>query len=154
MQLYRSRLMKVAVCSFLLGFLPTAVTLYLIAPRPGLVPGLLLVASAIGFFIALFACSHLERSLRESTLEINTSNKDPRLGLVHYLDETHQILTSLRYQVAHRDNDVFTYEPYARLKILSGPLQVVKSPYDLVITGPHGTLKILASQLGLKKIYL
>lgn len=116
----------------------------------------LIVSPVFGALFGLFVAGHLERNMKRETLIINSNNKDPNKGLNFYLEEIKEYLFVMRYQqdqIFTQENYV-TFSPRPRLKIMGGNVTIKKDPYEIEVEAPVGVIRILESQLDLKKIFL
>ncbi len=97
--------------------------------------------------------------MKSDTLTINSSNRAPNKGLEEYKQEIDSYLISMRYEKVsqyHRDNNqlVREYTPRPRLKVMGGNIKIITDPYEIFVEAPIGVIRILESQLDLKKIFM
>ncbi len=114
----------------------------------------MMVGAILGALASLGLSFYLVRDLKRETLEINSGNKDPRKGLSWYHDEIAQYLHSQRYQEIKTQNSKRCFSPPIMGQHMGGVIELEADAYSITITGPRGFIRILASILEIKKIFL
>lgn len=136
--------------SFLLIFLISTISLSLIIP----VKAALIISTVFGILFGLFAAGHIERTMEMESFTINSSNKNPTLGLQYYFNEMDQYLMVMRYSKEVIGENLYHYTPRPRLRVMGGNVEIKKTAYEIEVKAPTGVVRILKSQLDLEKIFL
>lgn len=110
-----------------------------------------LVFASIGAFGLSF---YLVRDLSQETLSITSGTKDSQKSMRWYEDEILSFLASQRYRELAREGDARVFEPRMLGQHMGGPVRVTATSFEVTISGPRGIVRILASLLDLKKIFL
>lgn len=97
---------------------------------------------------------YLVRDLSRETLTITSATKDKQRSMRWYEDEILSFLASQRYQELARDGATRVFEPRMLGQHMGGTVTLAASAYEITLTGPRGVVRILASLLDLKKIFL
>lgn len=114
----------------------------------------LIIGLVFGSLFGLFAAGHIERNLKRDTLEINSSNKAPTIGLHSYREEINQFLSAMRYRQSETYSNITIYTPRVNLRVMGGNIKIEQTPYYISIEAPVGVIRILSSQLEIQKIFL
>lgn len=114
----------------------------------------LMVGTILGALASLGLSFYLVRDLKRETLEINSANKDPRKGLSWYHNEIAQYLHSQRYQEMKSSTSKRCFTPPIMGQHMGGVIELESDAYSITITGPRGFIRILASVLEIKKIFI
>ena len=116
--------------------------------------GIFIVAPLISSLLGIFFGFHLTRDLKMETLEINQQNKDSRKGLSWYEEAILDQLQAERYSEIERIGQKRIFGPRNLGKVMGGNIELEVNTYWITITGPRGFVRILASTLDIKKIFL
>lgn len=140
---------------FLLTAIPLSVVISLLLGFfIGFRPGIFIVAPLISTLLGIFFGFHLTRDLKMETLEINQQNKDSRKGLSWYEEAILDQLRAERYSEIERLGPKRIFGPRDLGKVMGGNIELEVNTYWITVTGPRGFVRILASTLDIKKIFL
>lgn len=140
---------------FLISSVPvTLVVALLLGLFVGFRPGLFVVAPLIGTLVGIFCGFHLIRDLQTESFEINQQNKDSQKGLSWYEEMILDQLKAERYIEIGKEGNKRYFSPQIRAQIMGGNIELEVNPYWITVTGPRGFIRILASTLDIKKIFL
>jgi hypothetical protein len=140
---------------FLITSLPvTLVVALLLGLIIGFRPGLFIVAPLIGTLLGMFAGFHLTRDLKTESFEINQQNKDSQKGLSWYEEAILDQLRAERYIETEKNGNKRVFTPNIRAQVMGGNVELEVNTYWITVTGPRGFIRILASTLDIKKIFL
>ncbi|GEM_PF-6736861 len=140
---------------FLLVSLPMSLLIGLLLTLfMGFRPGVFLVSPLFGSLAGLFAGFHLTRELKRETLEINQQNKDSQKGLPWYEEAILEQLHAERYIESEKLGAKRIFVPQIRGQVMGGHIELEVQTYWITISGPRGFIRILASTLDIKKIFL
>jgi hypothetical protein len=114
----------------------------------------ILVGAVFGAIGAFGMSFFLVRDLKRETLEITSANKDSRKSMKWYEDEILSYLMSQRYKELTAINGVRQFTPRSMSQHMGGLVELESTTFSITLTAPRGTVRILASILDLKKIFL
>jgi len=114
----------------------------------------LVVAFPFAMVVTCFIFFHLKKEMGRSSFEINASNKNPRIGLQVYLEQSLEYFAALNYSIKQLNHQSWILTPPERAQIMGGEIHILKDSTFIEIQGPTSALIILQSILDLKKIYL
>lgn len=109
------------------------------------------VGCIFGVLFGLFCAGHMERNLKKETMEINSGNKNPQIGLQEYMDDIEEFMYIMRYKRVEETKDQILFQPRMRLKTMGGEVHITKTPYDITINAPVGVIRIFKKQFELKE---
>lgn len=143
--------MKVATVIFLFAFL---ISFLIFGLMFGTWPEAIKVALILGVLAASGISFYLVRDLKRETLEITSANKDSQKSMKWYEDEILSFLRAQRYEELPSHEGKRIFSPRAMTQHMGGIVEVSFSTLAITLTAPRGTVRILASLLDLKKIFL
>ncbi len=103
----------------------------------------LVVSTIISTLFLVFMFFHKEKNLSISNFEINSSNKDPQIGLFEYNRRIESFLFSLGYSKYFISGNRYLYRPRPYQRIMGGDLEVHFDPLYTEIKGPKGLVQII-----------
>lgn len=107
-----------------------------------------------GTLIAMFMSFHVSRDLTPETLEINMQNKDKLKGFSWYEREILNQLKAQRYKELEMIDGARVFEPRLLSQTMGGKIFIKVESWSILVTGPKGFIRILASILDIKKIFI
>ena len=114
----------------------------------------ILVGAILGSLSAFGLSFFLVRDLKRETLEITSANKDSQKSMKWYEDEILSFLKAQRYKELTAINGVRQFVPRSMSEHMGGLVELESTTFSITLTAPRGTVRILASLLDLKKIFL
>ncbi len=150
----KTYLLKVGRIFLIVSLPATLVVASILTIIFGFRSGTFVVSPLIGTLLGLFAGFHLIRDLKIETLEINQQNKDSQKGLHWYEEAILEQLAVERYEEIEKKGNIRVFAPNIRAQVMGGNIEVDVQPYWITVTGPRGFVRILASTLDIKKIFL
>jgi hypothetical protein len=114
----------------------------------------IVVALPFALIVTLFIYFQLKKEMPRSQFEITAANKNPKIGLQDYLEQSLEYFATLNYTIEQLNHQTWKLTPPERAQVMGGDIQIVKDSTFIEIQGPTSTLIILQSILELKKIYL
>lgn len=103
----------------------------------------LIISTIIICLFSVFVFFHRERNLKEQSFEINTSNKDPRVGLPEYNKRIESFLFSLGYSKYFIRGNQYVFRPRPYQRIMGGDIYVHLDPLFTDLKGPRGIIEII-----------
>ena len=114
----------------------------------------LMVGAILGSIGAFGLSFFLVRDLKRETLEITSANKDSQKSMKWYENEILSFLKAQRYKELTAINGVRQFIPRSMSQHMGGLVELECTTLSITLTAPRGTVRILASLLDLKKIFL
>lgn len=151
MKLWWQQWLKVAAMIFVAAFLVASLVhgIFFGPWQASLMVGV--IFGGIGAFGMSF---FLVRDLKRETLEITSANKDSQKSMRWYEDEILSFLKAQRYKEHPAINGVRQFTPRSLSQHMGGLVELECTTFSITLTAPRGTVRILASLLDLKKIFL
>ena len=149
---YLKSVVKVLVLAFIPLFLALSSLFYLFFRRDPV--SALKIGAIFGSLVAFFMSVHVGRDLKEETLEITSGNKDKMRSMSWYEQEILSQLNGQRYRELPRQDEHRIFEPRLLSQTMGGNVYLKVSAFEITLRGPRGFIRIIASILDIKKIYL
>jgi hypothetical protein len=103
----------------------------------------LIISIIITALFSVFVIFHRERKLKSQSFEINSSNKDPRIGLLEYNNRIESFLFSLGYSKYFIRGNQYVFRPRPYQRIMGGDIYLHFDPLYTEVKGPKGMVEIL-----------
>ena len=112
------------------------------------------IAAIFSTLVSFFMSVHVARDLKVELLEITSGNKDKMKPMSWYENEILAQLSGQRYREQPPQEGFRVFEPRLLSQTMGGNVYLKSSAFEITLRGPRGFIRIVASILDIKKIYL
>lgn len=105
----------------------------------------LIVSLITSVIFGIFSLGFMVRTLSTQSFEINTTNKDPKLGLDWYQERIFEQLYDLRFLKHSKIGEITTFSPRGLYKVYESEVLVERTPYYIKVTGSRLVIRLLSA---------